>query len=176
MATRRPSPEERDLFRTAVREARPLRRPSAPASPKPASPIATPQKPSPARKAAVAPAPASPPKLPPAAGLDRRLGERLRRGQLPIEAVLDLHGMTQDEAHQALDRFVADAHEEGRRVLLVVTGKGLGRAEGGVLRAAVPRWLEEGPCRPKVLAHAPARPKHGGAGALYLLLRRRRER
>ena len=84
--------------------------------------------------------------------------------------------MTQDEAHQALDRFVADAHEEGRRVLLVVTGKGLGRAEGGVLRAAVPRWLEEGPCRPKVLAHAPARPKHGGAGALYLLLRRRRER
>ena len=175
MATRRPSPEERDLFRTAVREARPLRRPSAPPSPKPAPPVATTPKPTPTRKAASAPATA-PPETPPAAGLDRRLGERLRRGQLPIEAALDLHGMTQEEAHQALDRFVTDAHEGGRRVLLVVTGKGLGRAGGGVLRAAVPRWLEGGPCRSKVLAHAPARPKHGGDGALYLLLRRRRER
>ena len=176
MATRRPSPGERELFRSAMREALPLRRrSSAPASPKPAPSVAALRKPSPTRKPVAAPVPTPPPK-PSAAGLDRRLGERLRRGQLPIEAVLDLHGMTQEEAHLALDRFVARAHEQGKRVLLVVTGKGLGRAEGGVLRTAVPRWLEEEPSRSKLLAYAPARPKHGGEGALYLLLRRRRER
>ncbi len=106
-------------------------------------------------------------------GLDRRSAQRLKRGQMPIEARLDLHGMTQAEAHRTLHRFIAASAEAGRRNLLVITGKGSG-AEGGVLRAAVPRWLVEGENRARVLAFTPAQPRHGGAGALYLLLRRRR--
>jgi DNA-nicking Smr family endonuclease len=107
-------------------------------------------------------------------GLDRRTAERLRRGALAIEARLDLHGMTQEEAHRALDAFLARAAQAGKRSVLVITGKG-GRSSGdGVLRAAVPRWLNEAPNRGRLLAFAPAQPQHGGAGALYLLLKRRR--
>ncbi|MDJ0950025.1 MAG: Smr/MutS family protein [Alphaproteobacteria bacterium] len=105
---------------------------------------------------------------------------RLRRGQLPIDARLDLHGMTQAEAHRALADFIAISHDAGRRCVLVITGKG-GRAEDvsttqrtGVLRQAVPQWLSGPPNAALVLATAPARPKDGGAGALYVLLRRRR--
>jgi DNA-nicking Smr family endonuclease len=103
-----------------------------------------------------------------APGLDRRSAERLRRGQRAIEARLDLHGMTQDEAHRALDAFIARAQHGALRCVLVITGK------SGVLRAAVPRWLNEAPNRGRLLAVAPAQPRDGGVGALYLLLRRRR--
>jgi DNA-nicking Smr family endonuclease len=89
------------------------------------------------------------------------------------EARLDLHGMTQEEAHRALSHFVARAQEDGLRALLVITGKG-GAGRGGVLREAVPRWLEEPLLRGRVLSVAPAQPKDGGGGALYVLLRRRR--
>lgn len=107
-------------------------------------------------------------------GLDRRTAERLRRGALAIDGRLDLHGMTQEEAHRALDAFLARAAQAGKRCVLVITGKG-GRSLGdGVLRAAVPRWLNEAPNRGRLLAFAPAQPQHGGAGALYLLLKRRR--
>jgi DNA-nicking Smr family endonuclease len=106
-------------------------------------------------------------------GLDRRNALRLKRGQMPIEARLDLHGMIQAEAHRALAGFVARSHAAGRRVLLVITGKGTRDGEG-VLRAAVPRWLAEPALRPLVLATAPAVPRDGGAGALYVLLRRER--
>jgi DNA-nicking Smr family endonuclease len=108
-----------------------------------------------------------------AAGLDRRSAEKLRRGELRLEARLDLHGMTQDEAHRALAGFLVRAQEAGKRCVLVITGKG-GGERGGVLRAAVPRWLGEAPHRGRVLATAPAQPRDGGAGALYVLLRRRR--
>lgn len=111
-------------------------------------------------------------------GLDRRQALRLRRGQLAIEARLDLHGMTQAEAHRALAGFVAKSHAAGKRVLLVVTGKGTRPgADGspsGVLRRTVPRWLAEPALRPLVLATAAALPRDGGDGALYLLLRRLR--
>lgn len=123
-------------------------------------------------------APSAPKRLPDLSyakmpGLDRRSAERLRGGALRIEARLDLHGMTQAEAHRALDAFLARAEDAGRRCVLVITGKG-GPERAGVLRAAVPRWLNEAPNRARLLAYAPAQPKHGGAGALYLLLRRRR--
>jgi DNA-nicking Smr family endonuclease len=108
-----------------------------------------------------------------ASGLDRRSAEKLRRGELRLEARLDLHGMTQDEAHRALAGFLVRAQEAGKRCVLVITGKGSGE-RGGVLRAAVPRWLGEAPHRGRVLATAPAQPRDGGAGALYVLLRRRR--
>jgi len=111
-------------------------------------------------------------------GLDRRQALRLKRGQLAIEARLDLHGMTQAEAHRALAGFVAKSHAAGKRVLLVITGKGTPPgAEGppsGVLRRNVPRWLAEPALRPLVLATAAALRRDGGDGALYLLLRRSR--
>ncbi|MGD1878823.1 MAG: Smr/MutS family protein [Kiloniellaceae bacterium] len=107
-------------------------------------------------------------------GLDRRKAERLRRGKLPIEATLDLHGLRQAEAHRRLEGFLADCHAAGKRCVLVVTGKGLHKEEGGVLRASVPRWLNEAPNRSRVLSFDYAQQKHGGTGALYILLRRRR--
>jgi len=115
-------------------------------------------------------------------GLDKRTAERLRRGQLAIEARLDLHGMTQDEAHGALFSFLARSEAQGLRCLLVITGKGVRRSDGhdfrgeaiGVLKHAVPRWLGEAGQRRRILALAPAQPKHGGSGALYVLLRRQR--
>jgi DNA-nicking Smr family endonuclease len=106
-------------------------------------------------------------------GLDRRQALRLRRGQLAIEARLDLHGMTQAEAHRALAGFVTRAQAAGKRVLLVITGKGT-RDGTGVLRQAVPRWLAEPAVGARVLASAPAVPRDGGQGAIYLLLRRTR--
>jgi len=122
---------------------------------------------------------AVPPRSPPArvappldhfAGLDRASAERLKRGRYPIEARLDLHGMTQDEAHRALSGFVTRSRAVGRRVVLVITGHG--RISGGVLKAAVPRWLNEPGLRRHLLATTRAQPRDGGAGALYLLLRK----
>src|SRR5260370_36203504 len=87
-----------------------------------------------------------------APGLDKASAERLKRGQYPIEARIDLHGMTQDDAHGALGDFIAASARAGRRCVLVITGKGLRRlgddraaSEIGVLRGAGPRWLNEGP-------------------------------
>jgi DNA-nicking Smr family endonuclease len=107
-------------------------------------------------------------------GLDRRTWLRLKRGQVVIEQTLDLHGRTQDEAHGALARFVVAAQGAGCRCVLVVTGKGLG--SGGTLRHMVPRWLNEGANREHIVAFCPAQARHGGAGALYVLLRRQRQR
>jgi DNA-nicking Smr family endonuclease len=120
-------------------------------------------------------APAAPPtSIERFAGIDRANAERLKRGRHPIEARLDLHGMTQAEAHRALAHFVEASRAAERRCLLVITGRGFGASGPGVLKTSVPRWLEEAPLRRHILATAPAQPGHGGAGALYLLLRRRR--
>lgn len=119
------------------------------------------------------PNPLRPAPLPPLdrfAGLDRASAERLKRGRYPIEARLDLHGMTQAEAHRALHGFIAGSRSIGRRVVLVITGHG--RASGGILKSAVPRWLNEPDLRRHVLAITPAQQRDGGAGALYLLLRK----
>lgn len=103
--------------------------------------------------------------------LDRRSWLKLRRGLYPLDARLDLHGLTQAEAYDRLGTFLAAARARGNRCVLVITGRGL--RQGGALRAMTPRWLEEGPIRPLVLAYAPAQLHHGGEGALYVLLRRR---
>jgi DNA-nicking Smr family endonuclease len=107
-------------------------------------------------------------------GVDRRTAEKFRRGQLAVEARLDLHGLTQEEAHRALVSFVQQAHASGLRTVLVITGKGGFGDARGVLREAVPRWLNEAGLRPRVLSCAWAQPRHGGGGALYVLLRRQR--
>lgn len=177
MAARRPSQDERALWRAAVRDVRPLDAPRAGAPP-PDPPAAAPV--SGAAPPAAAPPAAAPRRGAPlgpgleAVGLDRRSALRLKRGQMPIEARLDLHGMTQAEAHGALLRFLARAREGGTRAVLIITGKG-GAGGEGVLRRSVPRWLAEPDCRGSILATAPAQPKDGGAGALYVLLRRRRK-
>ena len=116
------------------------------------------------------------------AGLDRRNATRLRRGQRTIEGRLDLHGMTQAEAHRALNRFLAASAATGKRCVLVITGKGSTQRGGdsviperaGVLRDAVPGWLAEARNRALIVATHPAAPQHGGTGALYVLLRRQR--
>lgn len=110
-----------------------------------------------------------------AVDVDARTVERLKRGRVPIDGRLDLHGLTQAEAHAALVAAVRSGAAQGRRCILVITGRGdWGGAERGVLRRMVPRWLNEPAIRPHVLAFAEAQPRDGGGGALYLLLRRRR--
>ena len=101
---------------------------------------------------------------------DRSSAERLKRGRQPIEGRLDLHGLTQDEAHRALAGFIRGSRAAGKRCVLVITGRGV--LGGGVLRAAVPRWFAEPAFRPHLLAIATAKPRDGGAGALYVMLRR----
>lgn len=121
----------------------------------------------------------------PVPGIDRRTEERLRRGQLPIEARIDLHGMTQVQAQSALEHFLPQAQAEGKRCVLVITGKGtrtpdssghwMEPEKSGVLKRKVPLWLCNATLGPIVLRTAPAKPRHGGQGALYVLLRRKRD-
>ena len=107
-------------------------------------------------------------------GLDKATAKRMRRGQVKIEARIDLHGMTQDEARPALENFIENSWYKGRREVLVITGKGT-RADGsiGVLRQRVPQWLNMPPNRSRVTAFTYAAPKDGGEGALYVRLKRR---
>ena len=109
-------------------------------------------------------------------GIDRRTNDRLRRGQMPVEARLDLHGMTQADAHAALIRFVGSGRQRGLRCVLVITGRGSpdAREERGVLKRMFPRWLATAPLRDHVLSYAQARQRDGGGGAFYVLLRRRK--
>ena len=109
--------------------------------------------------------------------LDKRTGQKLVRGKMPLEGRLDLHGLTQDQAHGKLTRFIATSADAGKRCVLVITGKGLKpTGETGVLRQAVPRWLNSAELRPLVLAIRYAQAKDGGEGALYVLLKRRRDK
>ena len=108
------------------------------------------------------------------AGLDKRTARRLKRGQLPVEARLDLHGKTQDQAHDALRRFIRESRMARRRCVQVITGKGsVASGEGGVLRRMVPRWLNEPGLRRHIIAITNAPESNGGAGALYVLLKSR---
>lgn len=107
------------------------------------------------------------------AGLDKRTAQRLKRGQLRPEARLDLHHMTQAEAHKALNMFVSESALSGKRTVIVITGKGLKRSgEVGVLRTMVPRWLNQPPLRGQIVAVCEAAPQDGGSGALYLRLKK----
>ena len=123
----------------------------------------------------------------PAFGLDGSTAERLKRGKVEPDATVDLHGMTQAQAHARLVAFVRRGFEHGYRCLLVVTGKGAPRpsrdearfvmterSSAGVLQLMVPRWLEEDALRSLVVGVQSAHRRHGGAGAFYVYLRRKR--
>jgi DNA-nicking Smr family endonuclease len=111
---------------------------------------------------------------PPAlAPLGRRLRQRVARGREAIDGCLDLHGLTQSEAHATLLHFLRNASARQARLVLVITGKG-GRSEGerGVLRRQVPQWLGLPEFRAFVIGFEPAHMAHGGEGAIYVRIRR----
>lgn len=187
------SDDEHALWRTFAQSITPLRGPArgAKAESKPeTTPETKPRKkptkePRPPRSrpaaAPATPAAAAAPALTP---LDRRFKQRVARGREAIDARIDLHGMTQREAHAALSRFLHRAQADGARTVIVVTGKGSGRAakggaddsprEHGVLRRQVPMWLALPEFRPLVVGFVDAHAGHGGEGALYVRLRRAR--
>ena len=108
--------------------------------------------------------------------MDARSFGKMKRGKLVPEGRIDLHGMTLAEAHPALIGFILAAHAAGKRLVLVITGKGRerdGHNRNGVLRHQVPQWLTMAPIGQAVLQIAPAHLRHGGHGAYYVYLRRR---
>ncbi len=142
----------------------------------PSTPSYTPQRP-------------APPGTAPVLGVDRAMKRKLGRGQVEIDARLDLHGKTQAAAHQILRSFLFNAQSRHHRTVLVITGKG---GEGiarhtlhsfdvihtpertGILMRCVPQWLSEPDLRELVIGYQPAHPRHGGGGALYVRLRRKK--
>jgi DNA-nicking Smr family endonuclease len=177
------SVDEHALWVTVTRSIAPLRRrkavpPAMEAENVAVPPTVSPRRPAQAAKAAPAaplPARSAPPPLAP---LGRRLKQKIGRGFEPIDARIDLHGMTQASAHSALAHFLRRAQHDGARVVLVITGKGKPgadpHAERGVLKRQVPMWLESPELRPLVVGFESANIGHGGAGALYVRMRRAR--
>ena len=110
-----------------------------------------------------------------APSLDKHSARKLRQGRLPVEDHLDLHGLRQDEACSSLASFLDHACHADKRCVLVITGKGDHSQGDGVLRKMVPRWLNQTPNREKILSFNYARPRDGGNGALYVLLKRNRK-
>jgi DNA-nicking Smr family endonuclease len=174
---RQVSDEEKALWRTVTRSVSPLRgrrkdpEPVAePAKPKP-KPASRPS--FPPHPVAVTQRPAPKPKEPALAPIDRRARQKLARGTNAIDARLDLHGRTQSEAHAALLRFLHRAQSSGAKTVLVITGKGGNRdSERGVLKRQVPMWLALPEFRGLVVGFGDAAIGHGGAGALYVRVRR----
>ena len=162
--TRSVTAEETKLWRSAMRNVTPYH----PAPPPPEEPPAPP-----APIAVVEPTPIMRAQMPASRpnGIDRQTFKQLAKGERTVEAVIDLHGMTLQAAHSALRRFIELQSGLGRRCLLVITGKGV-PDRPSKLRQEVPLWLET--WSPPVLAVTSAQPKHGGGGALYVLLQRRR--
>ena len=123
--------------------------------------------------------PAKPSTPPPLAPIERRLKRELSRGRAAIDGALDLHGLTQAEAHQALRGFLRHSQAHGARLVIIVTGKGGATDEfsgwpneRGVLKRLTPQWLRESDLRSVVLGFEEAGRAHGGSGALYVRLRR----
>jgi DNA-nicking Smr family endonuclease len=189
--TRRLSEADREIWDRLRKTVRPLRKhrtakPAEPEAPKAHSPAiaadgSESDKPAARRKA---PAPPMAVKAPPAlAPFEDKTLRRLGRGLIAVDARIDLHGMRQERAHAALLAFLRHAQARGHQIVLVVTGKGKpdetvrgGEAGRGVLRQVVPGWLAHAELRPLVAGFEEAGRRHGGAGALYVRIRRRRER
>lgn len=167
------SKEERVLWTTITKSIAPLR--ELPASDEhdatiAIAPVKSALKPGPIARAF--PEKKSPPPLTP---LGRRMKQRVGRGKETIDGRLDLHGLTQSEAHSALLRFLRAAGSRGARLVLIITGKGGARAgegERGVLKRQVPQWLNLPEFRALIVGFEAAHIAHGGEGALYVRVRR----
>jgi DNA-nicking Smr family endonuclease len=181
MRRRRLNPDEKSLWKDVTRSIAPLRGRRADQEDGEAAATPPPPSPSPSSKhkakprgpAASAPVLPTPPRPQPAP-LGRKARRRLARGTDPIDGRLDLHGMTQAQAHDALLGFLRRSSGRGARVVLVITGKGGGAgSEGrGVLKRQVPMWLRLAEFREFVVGFEAAGIGHGGEGAMYVRLRR----
>ncbi|NBN65634.1 Smr/MutS family protein [Pannonibacter tanglangensis] len=177
------SGEERELWTRVASTATPLKTTAWPppdlALPPPTEPPASPAAaaPPPQTETAMRPAPA-PKGPPPLAPIERRVRQKVVRGQRRIDARIDLHGLTQHQAHDRLRGFLRLAQQQGHTFVLVITGKGGSGAmaaymdERGILRRVVPQWLAMADLRGIVLGFEEAHLTHGGAGALYVRLRK----
>jgi DNA-nicking Smr family endonuclease len=176
------SEEERALWEIVAKQTKPLRKKPRVAkaalqaeAPAAAKPVVAPP-PVPHAKPMRPIKPDLPPAPPPLAPLGRRERSQLSRGRKEIDARLDLHGMTQTRAHRVLSDFLHRAHIDGLSFVLIITGKGKMGAESerGVLRRQVPQWLSLPEFRTLVVGFEEAHIGHGGAGALYVRIRRAR--
>ena len=169
-------PDDFEVWRRLTRTVRPLPGRQAPLASPPRETAAQqePEEPPPLSPGGAAPRPRP---APAGGGIDKRTARRIRRGSLRIEARIDLHGFTREEARRRLTRFIAESQAAGRRLVLVVTGKGRRAEDGmaaGVIRREAPLWLARPPNAARVLDTAPAQPRDGGDGALYVYLRKSR--
>jgi len=181
MAGRRLSPEELSLWQALARTVRPLRRAKPVALPEPEA--ATTTEPAPRIRGRVPPArraePAPPPRPAPVPVLDSSWEKKIRGGRLVPDGSIDLHGLNLTAAHLRLERLLAEAVAHDMRVLLVVTGKPrtnrpLPSESGkrGAIRAEIGDWLARSPYAARIASVRTAHPRHGGDGALYIILRR----
>jgi len=174
------SDEEHALWESVAKQIKPLRKKHRVAvSPAVRAETETPVSTRVPRTQSAIPVTAASPKkpmTPPLAPIGRRERSQLSKGKKEIEGRLDLHGMTQARAHRALSGFLHRAHSDGLTFVLVITGKGKVGAESerGVLRRQVPRWLSQPEFRTVVVGFEEAHIGHGGAGALYVRIRRLR--
>ena len=111
--------------------------------------------------------------------MDAKAFGRMKRGKLDVDGRIDLHGLTLEQAHPRLTAFLFSAHADGKRLVLVITGKGRDQDDGtpipvrrGILRHQVPQWLSTPPLAALVLQVTEAHRRHGGSGAFYVYLRR----
>ena len=184
---RRLSAEEERLWRKVADTATPIEKPARAMPPplrkEPDRPVSKPAPPPPVpsfrigEKAREPETRIAPPDHP--VRMDRKKFGKLKRGKTRPEARIDLHGMTADTAHMALTAFLMRAKSDGKRLVLVITGKGRPSDDGdpiprqtGVLRRQLPHWLDQPPLRQIVLQVTEAHQRHGGSGAFYVYLRR----
>jgi DNA-nicking Smr family endonuclease len=185
--------DEARLWEQATRSVDPVKpkprvlpAPAAPATPPRTShPAAAGGKASPAPRRPGTPA-AKPRATAPLADFDRRKARRIASGRIEVDDRIDLHGFLQRDARASLRAFLLAAQAKGYKTVLVITGKGgsepadgygslMGERQRGVLKRSVPGWLAEPDLRAVVVSYTEASPRHGGAGALYVQLRKARE-
>src|SRR4030042_1901178 len=108
-------------------------------------------------------------------GVARNVMKRLKKGEIPVQDYLDLHGLTQKDAETRVREFLIRSHGRGLQCVLIVHGRGLNSPDSiPVLKERLPVWMNRGPARKIVMAFASARPYDGGTGAIYVLIRRHR--
>lgn len=173
-------PEDKHLWEHVTKEVVPLSPGKKKAAVQSGGPVKTPP-PKGKTRTPLPKRPSTPKDTPSSFQIDARTDSKLRRGKMPIEARIDLHGYTQDQAHTSLGRFLTKCHAQDMRCVLVITGKGVKtldedseRPVRGVIKKMLPLWLSMSPLKSIVLKYYPAQIQDGGEGAFYIYLKRRR--